>query len=84
MQQDHTVPRRDWTVAHHGHLDQVQTHVQVEEQVDGTMRMTHHGRPLTYQGIVARPLWPVTPTRALPWRRWLLPTRGPFAAAAIT
>ena len=26
--------RRDWTVAHHG---------QVEERVDGTMRLTHHG-----------------------------------------
>ena len=41
--------RRDWTVAHHRHLYQVQTnvratHVQVEERVDGTMRMTHHGR----------------------------------------
>jgi len=62
----------------------VQTHVQVEEQVDGTMRMTHHGRPLTYQGIVARPLRPVTPTRAPSWRRWLLPKRGPPAAAGIT
>ena len=78
--------RRDWTVAHHGHLYQVRTnvratHVQVEERVDGTMRMTHKGRPLTYQTIVARPLRvptppkialpqrPVTPTRAHPWRR---------------
>ena len=92
--------RRDWTVAHHGHLYQVRTnvratHVMVEERVDGTMRMTHNGRPLTYQAIVARPLRvpsppkialpqrPVTPTRAHPWRKRLLPTRDTHAAAAI-
>ena len=77
--------RRDWTVAHHGHLDQVPTHVRATHvQVDGTMRMTHHGRPLTYQGIVARPLRLVMPTRVPPWRRRLLPKRGPPTAAAIT
>ena len=92
--------RRDWTVAHHGHLYQVRsnvraTHVIVEDWVDGTMRMTHKGRPLTYQAIVARPLRvpsppkialpqrPVTPTRAHPWRKRLLPTRDTHAAAAI-
>jgi hypothetical protein len=95
------VVRRDWTVAHHGQLYQIRdnvraTQVQVEERIDGTMRMTHHGRPLTYQAIVARPLRvptpptvslpqrPVTPTRAHPWRKRLLPKRETHAAAAIT
>lgn len=40
--------RRDWTVAHHGHLYQVRTNaratpVLVEERGDGTMRMPHPG-----------------------------------------
>ena len=93
--------RRDWTVAHHGQLYQVRTnvratHVIVEDRVDGTMRMTHKGRPLMYQAIgtrplrvpsppqIARPQRPVTPTRAHPWRTRLLPTRDAHAAAAIT
>ena len=49
------------------------------------MRMTHKGRPLTYQAIDTRPLRvpsppkialpqrPVTPTHAHPWRKRLLP-----------
>ena len=46
--------RRDWTVAHHGHLYQVRTnvratHVLVEERVDGTLRITHQGRPFGFQ-----------------------------------
>lgn len=46
------VVRRDWTGAHQGQLYQIRdhvraTHVMVEERMDGTMRMTHHGRPLT-------------------------------------
>jgi hypothetical protein len=57
--------------------------------------MTHNGRPLTYQAIVARPLRvpppprialpqrPVTPTRAHPWRKRLLPTQATHTAAAI-
>jgi hypothetical protein len=93
--------RRDWTVAHHGHLYQVRsnvraTHVIVEDWVDGTMRMTHKGRPLTYQTIgtrplrvpsppkIARPQRPVTPTRAHPWRKRLLPEGTRHAAAGIT
>jgi hypothetical protein len=84
--------RRDWTVAHHGHLYQVQTnvratHVQVEERVDGTMRMTHQGRALVYHAITARPVKaveaktvhpprrPVTPRPDHPWRRRLRPER---------
>ena len=84
--------RRDWTVAHHGHLYQVQTnvratHVQVEERVDGTMRMTHKGRALVYHAITARPVkaakaktvyrprCPVTPRPDHPWRQRLWPER---------
>jgi transposase len=93
--------RRDWTVAHHGQLYQVRTnvratHVMVEERVDGTMRITHHGRPLAYHAIPARPervAEPPTaqvprrlvkPTPAHPWRKRLLPTRDTHAAAALT
>jgi len=93
--------RRDWTVAHHGHLYQVRTnvratHVMVEERVDGTMRITHHGRPLDYHAIPARPermaeppkaqvpRRPVKPTLAHPWRKRLLPTQDTHAAAAIS
>jgi len=93
--------RRDWTVAHHGQLYQVRsnvraTHVIVEDRVDGTMRMTHNGRPLTYQAIGARPLRVpsppkiarpqriVTPTRTHPWRKRLLPEGRSHAAVGIT
>ena len=90
--------RRDWTVAHHGHLSQVQTniratHVQVEERVEGTRRMTHHGRPLDFHAItswpmkaveakkVHRPRCPVTPRPDHPWRTRLRPERTSHAAA---
>lgn len=93
--------RRDWTVVHHGHLYQVRTnvraaHVIVEDRVDGTMRITHHGRPLNYHAIPARPervaeppkaqvpRRPVKPTSAHPWRKRLLPEETKHAAAAIT
>ena len=95
------VLRRDWTIAHHGQLYQVQTnvratHVLVEERIDGSMRITHHGRALAYHVIAARPVKaatvltvhparrPVTPARDHPWRRRLRPARGPRTAAAIT
>jgi hypothetical protein len=55
----------------------------VEERVEGTRRITHNGRPLTDQAIVARPQRPVTPTRAHPWRKRLLLTRDTHEAAAI-
>ena len=93
------VLRRDWTVAHKGHLYQIHdplraTHVQVEERLDGTLRITHHGRPLDYQAIAARPVrvpapstvsipqGPVKPRPDHPWRKRLLPDRGHHAAAA--
>ncbi len=86
------VLRRDWTVAHHGHLYQVQTnvratHVMVEERIDGSMRITHHGRALTYHAIASRPIKavtaqlthtprrPVTPRPDHPWRTRLRPER---------
>jgi hypothetical protein len=92
--------RRDWTVAHHGHLYQVRTnvratHVMVEERVDGTMRITHHGRPLDYHAIPARPervaappkaqvpRRPVKPPSAHPWRKRLLQEGTRHAAAGI-
>jgi Helix-turn-helix domain len=94
------VLRRDWTVAHNGHLDQVQTnvratHVMVEERVDGTIQITHHGRPLGYHAIMARPMkaaegrpvhqsrHPVTPRPDHPWRK-RLPERRTPAATAMT
>lgn len=93
--------RRDWTVVHHGHLYQVRTnvraaHVIVEDRVDGTMRITHNGRPLNYHAIPARPervaeppkaqvpRRPVKPTSAHPWRKRLLPEGTKHAAATIT
>ena len=43
------IVRRDWTVAHHGQLVQIETpiHTQAvlgEEPQDGTMRITHRGQ----------------------------------------
>jgi uncharacterized protein YjeT (DUF2065 family) len=93
--------RRDWTVAHHGQLYQVRTNVratpvQMEERVDGTMRMTHHGRPLDFHAITSRPVkaaavkpvprarQPVTPRPDHPWRTRLRPARTSHAAAAGT
>jgi transposase len=90
------VLRRDWTVAHHGQLYQIRdnvraTHVQVEERIDGTMRLTHHGQPLTYHAIAARPRkaagpetrrpprQPVKPRADHPWNGY-----GTFAANRST
>jgi len=55
------VLRRDWTVAHGGQLYQIHnrlraTQVMVEERMDGTLRILHHGRPLAYQRLEARPV----------------------------
>jgi hypothetical protein len=93
--------RRDWTVAHHGHLYQVRTNVRatrvlVEECVDGTLRITHEGRPLDFHAITSRPVKareaktvhpprrPVTPRPDHPWRRRLWPERRTPAAMANT
>lgn len=93
--------RKDFTIAHQGRLYQIHdtlraTHVLVEERVDGTMRLTHHGRPLSFHAIASRPLQaaetpkgpqlrrPVKPTPEHPWRKRLLPERHIHAAAGIT
>lgn len=93
------VLRRDWTVAHNGHLYQIHdnvrtTHVMVEEGVDGTLRITHHGRALAFHPIAARPVSvaeakplprfhrPVTPKPTHPWRKRWRPERGPHPATA--
>lgn len=95
------VLRRDWTVAHHGQLYQVHTnvratHVMVEERLDGTIQLTHQGRPFDVHVIAARPVKtaavitvhqprrPVTPTRDHPWRKRLWPEREQHPAAVIT
>lgn len=93
--------RKDFTIAHQGHLYQIHdnvraTHVLVEDCVDGTMQITHHGRPLGFHAIASRPLKAaevkkvhlprrsVTPRPDHPWRTRLLPERTTHAAAAIT
>jgi transposase len=58
--------RRDWTVAHQGHLYQLETPVRatqvvVEERLDGTRRITHQGHPLRYHLITARPVRVMAP-----------------------
>lgn len=81
------VLRRDGTVAHGGQLYQIHdrlraTHVLVEERVDGTRRILHRDRPLTYHPILTRPRSvvtpkprrrprpPVTPRTDHPWNRF--------------
>jgi hypothetical protein len=54
--------RNDFTIAHQGQLYQIHdtvraTHVQVEERLDGTVRIRHHGRSLgaeSHQGRIIR------------------------------
>jgi hypothetical protein len=93
--------RKDFTIVHQGRLYQIHdtlraTHVLVEDRVDGTMRITHHGRTLGFHAIASRPVKaaevkpvhlprrPVTPRPDHPWRKRLLPERRPHAAAGIT
>ncbi len=94
------VLRRDGTVAHHGHLYQVHTtvratHVLVEERLDGSMRLTHHGRALDYHVITVRPVktaegmtghhprHPVPPRPDHPWRKRWRPDRDQQTAGAL-
>jgi len=93
--------RKDFTLAYQGHLYQIHdtiraTHVQVEAPLDGTLRITHHGRPLSFHAIAARPVpvatptpqprasRPVTPKPNHPWRKRLRSEGTTHAAAAIT
>ncbi|MEK9142818.1 MAG: ISNCY family transposase [Nitrospirota bacterium] len=93
--------RKDFTIAHQGQLDQVHdslrtAHVLVEERIDGTMRITHQGRPLAFHAITSRPVKvvaaktghpprrPVTPRPEHPWRRRRRPERRTPATVATT
>jgi hypothetical protein len=72
------VLRRDWTVAHHGQLYQIDQPVRtaqvlVEDRLDGTQRMTHRGRPLRYHAITARPRKAVGPEKLRPPRQPVKP-----------
>lgn len=93
--------RKDFTIAHEGRLYQVHdnlraTRVVVEEHVNGTMRLTHHGRALGFHAIAARPVSeaeakslprshrPVTPKPNHPWRKRWRKEQGQHPAAAGT
>jgi hypothetical protein len=93
--------RKDFTIAHQGGLYQIHEtirapHVLVEEHVDGTMRITHQGRPRGVQSNAARPSkeaeakkvprprGPVTPRLDHPWRTRRRPERTSQVAAAGT
>jgi transposase len=95
------VVRRDWTVAHHGQLLQIETQIHahevlVENHLNGTMRVTHHGQPLRYHTITSRPVRvraptpPATPRRPVkpkpthPWHRRVLPDHHNAAATSMT
>lgn len=93
--------RKDFTIAHQRGLYQIHdtiraSHVLVEERVDGTMQITHQGRPLGFHAITSRlmkageakmvhqPRCPVAPRPDHPWRKRLRPERTSHAAAAGT
>ncbi|MCS6302501.1 MAG: hypothetical protein H8K07_02365 [Nitrospira sp.] len=93
--------RKDLTIAHEGQLYQIHdpvraTHVHVEEQIAGTLRLTHPGRALSFHVIAARPVpvgtvktlprshRPVTPRPTPPWRTRWLPERGSHPVATGT
>ena len=90
--------RKDFTIVYEGQLYQIHdtiraTHVQVEAHLEGTLRITHQGRPLSVQAIAARPVpaaetkvpprfhRPVLPKPNHPWRTRMRPERGPAGAA---
>ena len=93
--------RKDFTIAHQWGLYQIHEtirapHVLGEEHVDGTMRITHQGRPLGFHAIASRPMkeaeakkvprprGPVTPRLDHPWRTRRRPERTSQVAAART
>lgn len=93
--------RKDFTIAHQGELYQIHNtiraaHVQVEQRIDGTMRLTHQGHPLAFHAIAARPVpvgkaktlprshHPVTPKPTHPWRKRWRREREQHPAAAGT
>ena len=91
--------RKDFTIAHAGQLYQLHDtirarYVLVEQRLDGTLRLTHQGRPLDFHAIAVRPVSvteakprprshrPVTPPPTHPWRKRWRSERGPHPAAA--
>lgn len=70
------------------------THVHVEHRLDGTMRLTHHGRALAFRMIVARPVdeagllsrsyRPVAAKLTHPWRKRWRQEQGAHPATAGT
>ena len=93
--------RKDFTIAYEGRLYQIHDHLRatqvvVEEHVDGTMRLTHQGRPIRFHVIAARPILapeakprprshrPVPPKPHHPWRRRWRPDRGQLVTTAGT
>ncbi len=92
------VLRRDWTVAHNGHLYQVHTNVRarqvvIEDRLDGTLHITHRGHVLTYHPIAERPIRPVEPRTVVQRHRpvkqarthpWRKPMLPPRATLAAT
>jgi len=93
--------RKDFTIVHEGQLYQIRntvraSHILVEQRLDGTMRLTHHGRALDFHAITARPVSvaeakplprahrPVRPQPNHPWRKRWWQEREQHAAAAGT
>jgi hypothetical protein len=93
--------RKDFTIAYEGRLYQIHdtvraTHVQVEEPLNGTLRLTHQGRLLEFHAIAVRPVSVtaakprlrshrlVTPKSNHPWRKLGRQERGQHPAAAGT
>lgn len=86
---------------HEGQLAQIRntvraSHILVEQRLDGTMRLTHHGRALDWHTITARPgsvaeaqplpraHCPVRPKPNHPWRNRWWQERAQHTAAAGT
>lgn len=93
--------RKDCTIVHEGQLAQIRntvraSHILVEQRLDGTMRLTHHGRALDWHTITARPgsvaeaqplpraHRPVRPKPNHPWRNRWWQERAQHTAAAGT
>jgi hypothetical protein len=91
--------RKDFTIVHEGQRYQIRntvraSHILVEQRLDGTMRLTHHGRALDFYTITARPVSgaeakplprahrPVRPKPNHPWRKRWWQEREQHAAAA--
>jgi transposase len=87
----HTL-RNDFTVAHEGRLYQIEDTIRAdkvtaEERLNGTLLLTHKGRPLRYRQITQRPVKEKEPPiirkanirqpRDNPWRLFRLPGSNP-------